>query len=299
MPLIHREGLSQVLSPEPMFLDQSHNGHPNGLLQAWCPVSPTGCLLQPGSKIWVQWFPFWYRASFFIKLIHEWEVQYTCCWLSLSMSEKTLIKINESHAMFFHELGKFRPGPVRGGIMFLRIPYRVFRGFHEKPNRGSLTIPCILMPRPPIGHTTNPRLLCQLMQGQLLENQGLKSKRPYRWSTRPRRGGRLDASEPADRPTRRSTYYSNHPTCPNQVANVRPNITIIKIHFGVFLGIQGNHFNTTRPTLSPFFPRVAIPRKQIDNQTLSISKPATKPTIPWQILTLRDGILTSHVLNHP
>jgi len=73
-PLIHGEGLSQVLSPEPMFLDQSHDGHPNGLLQAWCPVSPTGCLLQPGSKIWVQWFPFWYRASCFIKLIHEWEV---------------------------------------------------------------------------------------------------------------------------------------------------------------------------------------------------------------------------------
>ena len=41
----------------------------------------------------------------------------------------------------------------------------------------------------PIGHITNPRLLYQLMQGQLLENQGLKSKRPYRWSTRPRRGG--------------------------------------------------------------------------------------------------------------
>jgi hypothetical protein len=105
------------------------------------------------------------------------------------MFETTLIKINESHAIFFHELGKFRPGPVRGGIIFLRIPCRVFRGFHEKPNRGSLTIPCTLMPRPPIGHTTNPRLLCQLMQGQLLENQGLKSKRPYRWSTRPRRGG--------------------------------------------------------------------------------------------------------------
>jgi hypothetical protein len=26
-PLIHGKGLSQVLSPEPMFLDQSHNGH--------------------------------------------------------------------------------------------------------------------------------------------------------------------------------------------------------------------------------------------------------------------------------
>jgi hypothetical protein len=35
----------------------------------------------------------------------------------------------------------------------------------------------------------------------------------------------------------------------------------------------------------------------MDNQTLSIGKPATKPTISWQILTLRDGILTSHVLN--